>query len=576
MRDLQTILRQMFSRALALAFGEEHAETDPMVRPSDRADFQANVAMGLAKAQKRPPRQVAEALVEKLEWSDVCDKVEIAGPGFINLTLRSDLIGELAAEQLASERAGIPLAAEPEVVVIDYSAPNVAKEMHVGHLRGTIIGDALGRVLELRGHRVIRQNHLGDWGTPFGMLIEHLLDLGKGDPESDFAVADLNEFYQAAREKFDADAGFADRARRRVVSLQAGDEQTLALWRRLVAESKRHFERVYQGLHVKLTDADICGESFFNPVLEGVIAELEEKGLVTLDGGALCVFIPGFTSREGTPLPLIARKKDGGYGYATTDLAAIRYRTQTLRATRLLYVVGAPQQQHLAMIHEAARLAGWLVPPARAEHVAFGSVLGTDGKMLRTRAGKTIRLSELIDEGLERAYAEVSSRFPELDEETKRKVAEQVGIGAFKYADLSTDRAKDYTFDFDRMIRFEGNSAGYIQYAHARCRSVIRNAGGGPPEPGRVALTQPAERALALELLRLPSVVGGVEASLSPHVLCSYLYDVAVAFSGFYQACPILKAEPAERESRLRLTESTARVLRQGLDLLGIEAPDRM
>ena len=576
MLDPQAVVHQRFQAALVAAFGTEFADVDPMVRPSDRADLQANAALGLAKRLKRSPRQVADSIVQALDLADVCDAIEISGPGFINLTLKNAFLCSCVGDQLADERLGVSPATAPETVVIDYSSPNVAKEMHVGHLRSTIIGDALARLLGFLGHTVIRQNHVGDWGTPFGMLIEHLLDLGEDAAAAQLGVGDLSSFYREARKKFDEDPDFAERSRSRVVSLQAGDETTRALWQRLVDESTRYFAKTYARLEVTLTEGDVCGESFYNPMLSEVAGDLESRGLARVDDGALCLFVDGFTARDGSPLPLIVRKKDGGFGYATTDLTAVRHRTRTLGATRLLYVVGAPQQQHLAMVFAAAKTAGWLEPPARAEHVAFGSVLGADGKMFKTRAGDTVKLSELIEEGIERALAEVTSRFPELDEKTRKVVAEQVGVGAIKYADLSSDRVKDYVFDFDRMLKFEGNTGGYVQYAHARCRSIVRNAG-REPGPGPVVIDHPAERALAITLLRFGSVVHGVADSLQPHALCGYLFDLAGAFSSFYHDCPVLKAEPDSlRESRLRLVSLTSRVLSQGLQLLGVQAPDRM
>lgn len=577
MADPVHALSARFEAALAAALGAEHARTDPALRRSAHADYQANVAMALGKRLGRPPREVAQAVIDRLEVEDLCARVEIAGPGFINLHLRDDYLARELADTAAGDRLGLPSPA-PETVAIDYSSPNVAKEMHVGHLRSTVIGDALARTLEALGHRVIRQNHLGDWGTPFGMLIEHLVDLGLG-AEGDAAaeISDLDAFYRAARAKFDADPAFADRARRRVVALQGGDAPTLDLWRRLVAASTRYFNAVYAKLGVTLGDRDIAGESLYNPELPGVLAELEQKGLARESEGALCVFPPGFTGKEGQPLPLIVRKQDGGYGYATTDLAAIRHRLLTLGATRAIYVVGAPQSQHLAMIFEAARQAGWLRPPARAEHAAFGSVLGPDKKMFKTRSGETVKLSALLDEGVERAAKIVREKNLELDPEAGEAVARAVGMGAVKYADLSSDRIKDYVFDWGRMLAFDGNTAPYLMYAHARIRSIFRKAAEEAGDPGEIVVREPAERALALELLRFGAVVAEVAETLEPHRLCGYLYELAGAFTGFYEKCPVLRApDEASRRSRLALCDLSARVLARGLDLLGIEAPERM
>jgi arginyl-tRNA synthetase len=566
-------LTTRFTAAVAAAFGAEHAGTDPLLRRSDRADYQANIAMGLGKKVRRPPRDVAAAIIERLDVADVCERVEIAGPGFLNLTLKSDFLAAEALAQSADARLGVLPAAEPETVVIDYSAPNAAKEMHVGHLRSTILGDALARVLTSLGHRVVRQNHLGDWGTPFGMLIEHMLD--QGDAARDLEVIRLNAFYREARAKFDEDPAFAERSRARVVALQAGNPATLALWRRFVDASCRHFSAIYARLGVTLTDADICGESFFNERLPLVAAELEQTGLGRISDGALCVFPPGFKGREGEPLPLLVRKRDGGYGYGATDLAAIRYRTQELKARRLIYVVGAPQSQHLAMVFAIAGLAGWLSPPSRAEHVAFGSVLGPDKKMFKTRSGDTVRLADLLDEAAQRAAAVIAEKNPALDEATRANVARAVGIGAIKYADLSSDRIKDYVFDWDRMLAFEGNTAPYLQYAHARICSILRKA--EPKEGARVMITEPEERALAIELLSFGSAVHAVADALTPHRLCTYLFDVATAFTAFYERCPVLRAPSEEqRASRLLLCELSARVLAEGLGLLGIEAPASM
>lgn len=548
---------------------------EPMLRRSDRADYQANVAMPLAKELGRPPRAIAEQIVAKLDVSDVCERVEIAGPGFINLYLRSDWLAREIELVAKDERVGVARVASPDTVAIDYSAPNVAKEMHVGHLRSTILGDALARTFEFLGHRVVRQNHIGDWGTPFGMLIEHLVDLGADASSS--SVGDLGAFYKAAREKFEKDEAFAERSRRRVVLLQAGDAATLGLWQMLVQASKRHFEQVYAKLGVTLADKDIRGESAYNDALKGVASDLEAKGIARTSEGALCAFPEGFVGKTGDPLPLIVRKQDGGFGYGATDLAAVRYRVDVLGAMRILYVVGAPQQQHLAMVFAVARQAGWLPDNVRAEHVPFGSVLGEDRKMLKSRSGDAVRLIDLLDEAVVRSRAVVEAKNPELDEQTRGEIARQVGIGAVKYADLANERIKDYVFDWERMLAFDGNTAPYLQYAHARIRSILRRADVREPSAARIVLAEPAERALALEILSLPGVVGSVAETLHPHKLCTYLFGLATSFSTFYESCPVLKADSDEvRMSRLALSELTAGVLARGLGLLGIEAPNQM
>ncbi|HEU4617496.1 MAG TPA: arginine--tRNA ligase [Gammaproteobacteria bacterium] len=588
MTDPRSLLAARLRKAVGAAFGGELSAVDPMVRRSERADYQADLAMGLAKSLKRAPRQVAEAVVANLDLEGVAERVEIAGPGFINFTLAQSFL-ETALGTLAQDAAlGIVPAERPERVVVDYSAPNVAKEMHVGHLRSTIIGDALARLLGALGHEIIRQNHLGDWGTPFGMLIEHLVDVGGADrsgadagADAEADVGELSEFYRAARAKFDRDPGFAERARRRVVLLQSGDPQTLALWKKLVDVSKKHFRALYQALGVLLGDDDIRAESFYNPMLPDIAADLERRGIARESDGALCVFVPGFENRDGEPLPLIVRKQDGGFGYAATDLAALRYRTQELLATRLLYVVGTPQQQHFAMVFAVASLAGWLAPPARAEHVAFGSILGPDKKMLKTRAGESVRLAALIGEAIDRAEAELRARDPDLDADTRRALAAKIGIGALKYADLANDRIKDYIFDWERMLALEGRTGPYLQYAHARIRSILRKAAEAGIEraeaPPAIALTEGAERALGLELLGFGGAVADAAESLKPHRLAGYLYDLATAFTKFFESCPVLRApDESTRAARLALCELTAAVLARGLGLLGIEAPERM
>jgi arginyl-tRNA synthetase len=582
MADPRNLLAERLKAAVVAAFGAEHASVDPMVRRSERADYQADLAMGLGKALKRAPREVAAAVVAKLDLHGISERVEIAGPGFINITLERDFLERETLALAGDPRLGVPLATKRDKVILDYSAPNVAKEMHVGHLRSTIIGDALGRILEGLGHEVVRQNHVGDWGTPFGMLIEHLVDLGQGEKGgADSNVGELSAFYRNARVKFDQDPEFAERSRRRVVLLQAGDAHTLGLWRELIDISKKHFNDNYDRLGVLLRDEDLRGESFYNAMLPEVAAELEQRGIATINDGALCVFVPGFTNREGEPLPLIVRKQDGGYGYAATDLAALRYRTQTLRGTRLLYVVGTPQTQHFAMVFAAGELAGWLKPPARAEHVAFGSILGTDKKMLKTRAGDTVSLAALLAEAIERADAETVKRDPTLDVAARRALAPKIGIGAVKYADLANDRIKDYVFDWDRMLAAEGRTGPYLQYAHARIHSIFRKAQeagvAAATAQAPVVLAEPAERALGLELLGFGAAVHECADTLKPHRLAGYLYDLASAFTAFFENCPVLRApDDKARESRLKLCALTASVLARGLSLLGLEAPERM
>jgi len=568
-------LEQRFRSAIAVAFGPEYADVDPLIRPSQYADFQADVALPLARRLGRPPREIAQDLVAALEIDDLSEPPEISGPGFVNLVLRSQWLGEAAGVLASDPRLGVPTQ-DPQVAVVDYSAPNVAKEMHVGHLRTTVVGDALARILEHLGHRVIRQNHVGDWGTPFGMLIEHLVDVGE-DSEAARALADdPNAFYQAARRAFDESDDFAQRARRRVVALQAGDPDTLRLWHHLVELSKVYFHRIYDRLGVLLTDDDLAGESSYNDDLAKVCDELESDGLATVSDGALCVFLEGFTGREGRPLPLIVRKRDGGYGYATTDLATVRHRVRDLGAERMLYVIGAPQDLHLRMVWETARLAGWLPAEVDVVHVQIGSVLGSDGRMLRTRSGSPIRLMALLNEAVDRAAALLAERRPDLDAEIRAALAPVVGIGAVKYADLSVAHDSEYTFDLDRMVALQGNTGPYLQYAAARVRSIFRRAGEPVDGPRAIRVAEPAERALAIALLGYGDVVAAVGRDLQPHRLCGYLFDLAQAFTRFYEDCPVLKAEPDVRESRLGLCALTLGVLESGLGLLGIDAPEQM
>jgi len=572
MATLEDLLHDRLAPAFEAVAG---ARVDPSLRRSQHADFQADAALALAKRLGRPPREIAAAVLDAARLDGLVASAEISGPGFINLTLADAALGPLLAAMSQDERLGVPPAQAPETVLVDYSAPNVAKEMHVGHLRSTVIGDAAVRVLDWLGHRVLRANHLGDWGTPFGMLIEHLVD--QGAAAEGLSLGDLNAFYQAARAKFDTDETFRERSRTRVVALQSGDLGTRQLWRLLVDESARHFLAVYDLLGVRLTGGDFRGESFYNDMLAPVVAELDQLGLLRESDGAQVAYPAGFTGRDGGPLPLIVRKSDGGFGYPATDLAAIRHRTRELGVTRLLYVVGLPQSQHFAMIFEVAREAGWLAAPARAEHVGFGSILGPDGKLFRSRSGDTVKLGALLDEAVARAAALIAEKSPDLDAETRAAVARDVGVGALKYADLGNDRTRDYVFDWDRMLSFEGNTGPYLQYARARILSIFRRGGVTPPRGlTAIPVTAPEERALAIELLGFPAVVAEVGQSLEFHRLAGYLFKLATVFTAFYERCPVLRAEGAVRESRLVLCDLTARVLGRGLILLGIGTPDRM
>ncbi|HJB09403.1 MAG TPA: arginine--tRNA ligase [Candidatus Brachybacterium merdavium] len=588
-------LTERFQSAFASAFGPEYAEADPIIRPSQFADFQCNAAMGLAKRLGRKPREIATEILTAVDLEDIAETPEIAGPGFLNIRLRTDWIARQTAELAADERLGAP-AETPRTVVLDYSAPNVAKEMHVGHLRTTVVGDALARTLEKLGHQVIRQNHIGDWGTPFGMLIEHLLDVGEDSAEADLLQTDPNAFYQAARAKFDAaenasapadidangstgPADFAIRARRRVATLQSGDAESLRIWTRLVELSKQYFHRIYEMLDVTLTDEHLAGESTYNDQLEAVCQDLEQRGIAVLSEGALCVFPEGFTGRDEQPLPLIIRKSDGGYGYATTDLAALRHRVRDLGADRIGYVVGAAQELHFQMVFQAAKQAGWLTGEVEATHVKIGSVLGEDGKILRTRSGSSLRLMQLLEEAVAKAGTVIEELRPDLPEAERASIAHAIGIGGVKYADLSTAHDSDYTFDLDRMLALTGNTAPYLQYAVARIRSIQRKAAEqGIDATGTAPLVEAdAERALALQLLEFGPTLSLVGAAYEPHRLCAYLFGLAQAFTSFYEACPILKGADEEvRAGRLALASLTAQVLVEGLDALGVSAPQQM
>jgi arginyl-tRNA synthetase len=569
------------SRRLADAFSAiAGTAVDPVVRPSDRADAQANGALAIAKTLGVQPREVAQTALDAAgDLSDILLSTEIAGPGFINLVFSDDYLAQQLTLAMAENTLGVRVSDDPHTVVIDYSAPNVAKEMHVGHLRSTVIGDALVRVMGFVGHTVVRENHIGDWGTPFGMLIEHLIDLGEENAAHELGVGDLDGFYKQARAKFEASDEFKTRARHRVVMLQGGDDDTMRLWRTLVKESTRYFNKVYSQLDVLLTDDDLMGESAYNDLLSVVVDRLRDSGLLVESDGAEVVFPEGFTNRENEPLPLIIRKGDGGYNYATSDLGCVIDRVERVGARTVLYVVGAPQAQHLQMVEAVARMAKWMPEGYVMSHVSFGSVLGSDRKILKSRAGETVKLAALLDEAVVRAEAAVVEKNPDMSVADRSAIANMIGIGAVKYSDLSTDRVKDYIFDWERMLSFEGNTAPYLQYAHARICSIFRRA-----EVARVSvrgvtpsLAQPQERALALRLLRFDSAVWEMIDTLSPHKLCTYLFDLATDFTAFYEHCPVLKTGHEDtRESRLALCDATARVMEQGLALLGIRAPEQM
>ncbi len=580
-----SILDTRIAAALHSAFGPDVAPAGPLVLPAKDArhgDYTCSVPMALARTLGEAPMVLAERLGRALELDDLCEAPEIVKPGFVNLRMRSEWMASRVGEMSRDQRVGIDPVGDPRTVVFDYSSPNVAKEMHVGHLRSTIIGDCLANVEEFLGHRVERLNHLGDWGTQFGMLITHLADVYPDAIEGGHPgdLGDLVTFYRAAKARFDEDERFAERARGRVVDLQLGEETARRAWSTLVELSREENRDVYDLLGVReLTDR---GESFYEPMLADVVADLEAQGLVRVDGGAKCVFVEGFSNKEGEPLPLIVQKADGGYNYATTDLAAIRHRVQG-GADRIVYVVDAGQSQHLQMVFAVARRAGWLPETVEATHVGFGLVLGEDGKRLRTRSGETVRLRALLDEAVDRARSFVVGRAGERGQELPEdidRVARVIGIGAVKYADLSQNRQSNYVFSFDRMLSLKGNTAPYLQYAYARMRSILREAttacGGEPAVAPRVVLGDPRERDLARHLIEFADVVARTADDLAPNHLCAYLYDLSQAYNQFYEHCPVLRSEDPVRVSRLVLCDVTAATLKVGLGLLGIEVLDRL
>jgi arginyl-tRNA synthetase len=576
MADPQQVLASRVRDAAARLYGLD--DVDPLIRPSSFADIQANVALPLGKRLGRPPRAVATEIAANLDVADICAPPEVSGPGFINFTLRDEWIAATATELRADSRLGVPAADPPRTIVVEYSSPNVAKEMHVGHLRTTIIGDALARILDYTGEHVIRDNHVGDWGTQFGMVIEHLLDVGEHSAEADLLRTDPNRFYADARVKFDSDPAFTARARARLVELQGGDPGTMAIWREVVELSKAYMRETYARLRVTLTDDDIRGESFYNDQLASTADELTAKGLAVVSDGALCVFPDGSTGRDGNPLPVIIRKSDGGWNYSTTDLATVRYRVDKLNVDQALYVVGSEQALHFQMVFAVARAAGWIPDGVSFQHEQVGMVQGPDGGRLRTRDGDTPPLSGLLREAVQRAGTILAENGAQYEDTDLAAIAEAVGIGAVKYADLSTAHDSAYIFDLDRMISFRGNTGPYLQYAAVRIRSIFRK--GGQNEQGGtspILITHPAERGLALRLLGFGTSVGAVAETFEPHRLCAYLFELASQFSVFNEECPVLQA-PSEpvRDSRLALCSLTLRVLTLGLDLLGVPVPEQM
>ncbi|MBG3080638.1 arginine--tRNA ligase [Proteus mirabilis] len=575
--NIQAFLSEKISVAMCAAGAP--ADSEPLVRQSAKVqfgDYQANGVMGAAKKMGIPPRQLAEKILEQLDITGIADKVEIAGPGFINIFLSPLWVAKQAEDALVDEHLNVT-SVTPQTIVIDYSSPNVAKQMHVGHLRSTIIGDASARTLSFLGHNVIRANHLGDWGTQFGMLIAYL-EKKQNENAADMALSDLEEFYREAKKCYDEDEVFAERARNYVVKLQGGDEYCRTMWRKLVDITMQQNQVTYQRLNVTLTEDDIMGESLYNPMLPGIVADLKAKGLAVESEGATVVFLDEYKNKEGEPMGVIVQKKDGGYLYTTTDIACAKYRHENLHADRVLYYIDSRQHQHLMQAWTIVRKAGYIPDSMSLEHHMFGMMLGKDGRPFKTRSGGTIRLTDLLDEAQERARTLIAEKNPDMDKDELNNVARVVGIGAVKYADLSKNRTTDYIFDWDLMLSFEGNTAPYMQYAYTRVASIFKRA-----EIDENTLTQPItlvqshEKQLALRLVQFDETIMQVAREGTPHVMCAYLYDLAQTFSGFYENCPILSAEDENtRQSRLKLARLTARTLKQGLDTLGIETVDRM
>ncbi|MFI0788372.1 arginine--tRNA ligase [Streptomyces lydicus] len=582
--SLAASVQQRVADALSAALPEAGA-ADPLLRRSDRADFQANGMLALAKKLKGNPRELAAKVVDAIGQDGLLQEIEVSGPGFLNITIADRAITETLAARAADDRLGVPLKENPGVTVIDYAQPNVAKEMHVGHLRSAVIGDALRHMLDFTGEKTVGRHHIGDWGTQFGMLIQYLIEnpgelAPAADVDGEQAMSNLNRVYKASRAVFDSDEAFKERARKRVVALQSGDKETLDLWQRFVDESKVYFYSVFEKLDMEIRDDEIVGESAYNDMMAETARLLEESGVAVRSEGALVVFFDEIRGKDDQPVPLIVQKADGGFGYAASDLSAIRNRVFDLKATTLLYVVDVRQSLHFRMVFETARRAGWLKDGVTAHNMGYGTVLGADGKPFKTREGETVRLEDLLDEAVERATAVVREKGEPIgltDQEISENGA-QVGIGAVKYADLSTSPSRDYKFDLDQMVSLNGDTSVYLQYAYARIRSIFRKAGDARPAAHPELALAPAERALGLHLDQFGETVIEAAGSYEPHKVAAYLYGLASLFTTFYDQCPVLKAEggPEQVANRLFLCELTARTLHQGMALLGIRTPERL
>ncbi|MDG6228018.1 arginine--tRNA ligase [Glaesserella parasuis] len=574
--NIQHILSEKIKQAMIVAGAEQNVE--PLVRQSGKVqfgDYQANGIMGAAKKLGLNPREFAQKVVDNVDLNGIAEKLEIAGPGFINIFLAPTWLAQQTENAFSGDKLGINLN-QAQTVVVDYSSPNVAKEMHVGHLRSTIIGDSVVRALEFLGNKVIRANHVGDWGTQFGMLIAYLEKM-ENEHASEMELSDLEAFYRAAKEHYDSDEVFAEKARNYVVKLQSGDDYCRTMWKKLVNITMQQNQHNYNRLNVTLTENDVMGESLYNPMLPEIVADLKAQGLAVEDDGALVVFLDEFKNKDGDPMGVIVQKKDGGFLYTTTDIAAAKYRYETLKADRALVFSDTRQSQHMQQAWLITRKAGYVPDSFSLEHHNFGMMLGKDGKPFKTRTGGTVKLADLLDEAVERAEKLIAEKNPDLTASEKQAVVEAVAIGAVKYSDLSKNRTTDYVFDWDNMLSFEGNTAPYMQYAYTRVRSIFSRAGIDPNSlTGNIVLTDEKERNLVIKLLQFEEAVTVVAKDGTPHVLCQYLYELAGIFSSFYEAYPILNAEESIKQSRLKLAHLTAKTLKQGLDLLGIKTVEKM